>query len=41
LFELFDEDNEMEMDIGLSQDHEVNEVLQIHDDPVESEYACF
>ncbi|GJT07614.1 zinc knuckle CX2CX4HX4C containing protein [Tanacetum coccineum] len=29
---LFDEDDEMEMDIGLSQDHEVNEVLQIHDD---------
>ncbi|GKE18439.1 hypothetical protein Tco_1426016, partial [Tanacetum coccineum] len=38
---LFDEDGEMEMDIGLSQDHEVNEVLQIHDDQVKSDYACF
>nr|GEW30129.1 hypothetical protein CTI12_AA322260 [Tanacetum cinerariifolium] len=38
MFELFDEDDEMEMDIGLSQDNEVNEVLHIHD-LVESKYA--
>nr|GFA03903.1 hypothetical protein [Tanacetum cinerariifolium] len=34
--QLFYEDDEMEMDIGLSQDPEVNEVLCFHDDLMES-----